>query len=416
MQKLLIKNIRSLVQARENCPETVSGKAMNELPSIHDAWLAIEDGIIADFGTMENWPGITDWSGLEVIDANDGYVLPAWCDSHTHLIYAASREEEFADRIRGLSYEEIALRGGGILNSADKLRKASEDELFNSAAARMDEVISLGTGAIEIKSGYGLDLHSELKMLRVIRRLKERGPILVKATFLGAHAVPAEYKNNKEGYMRLLIEEMMPAIESEKLAEYCDVFCERNYFTEEESIILLETGRKHGMIPKVHANQLSISGGVQAGVKTGAISVDHLEFIGDAEIDLLKNSKTMPTLLPGAAFFLGLPYPPARKMIDAGLPVAVASDFNPGSCPSGNMNQMISLLCIAHKMTPEEAINAATINSAYAMGISSTHGSITPGKKANLIITKQVSSLAVLPYAFGSNCIDSVIINGRKVM
>jgi imidazolonepropionase len=415
MQKLLIKNIRSLVQARENCPETVSGKAMNELPSIHDAWLAIEDGIIADFGSMENWPGITDWSGLEVIDANDGYVLPAWCDSHTHLVYAASREEEFADRIRGLSYEEIALRGGGILNSADKLRKASEDELFDSAAKRMDEVISLGTGAIEIKSGYGLDLHSELKMLRVIRRLKERGAIPVKATFLGAHAVPLEYKNNKDGYIRLLIEEMLPAIESEKLADYCDVFCERNYFTEEDSIIILEAARKHGMIPKVHANQLSVSGGVQAGVKTGAISVDHLEFIGEEEIALLKNSKTMPTLLPGAAFFLGLPYPPARKMIDAGLPVAVASDFNPGSCPSGNMNQMISLLCITHKMTPEEAINAATINSAYAMGISATHGSITPGKKANLIITQPVSSLAFLPYAFGSNCIESVIINGKKI-
>ena len=413
MQKLLIKNIRSLVQARENAPATVAGKMMNELPAIHDAWLAVEDGVIVDFGAMENWPGITDWSGLEVIDANDGYVLPAWCDSHTHLVYAASREEEFADRIRGLSYEEIALRGGGILNSADKLRKASEDELFDSAAARMDEVISLGTGAIEIKSGYGLDPESELKMLRVIRRLKERGPIAVKATFLGAHAVPAEYKNNKDGYIRLLIDEMMPAIESEKLADYCDIFCERNYFTEEDSIRILEAGKKHGMIPKVHANQLSVSGGVQAGVKTGAISVDHLEFIGEEEINLLKNSKTMPTLLPGAAFFLGLPWPPARQMIDAGLPVAVASDFNPGSCPSGNMNQMISLLCIAHKMTPEEAINAATINSAYAMGLSDSHGSISPGKKANLIITKPVSSLAFLPYAFGSNHIDSVIINGK---
>lgn len=415
MQKLLIKNIRSLVQARENAPETVAGKMMNELPSIHDAWLAVEDGVIVDFGAMENWPGITDWSGLEVIDANDGYVLPAWCDSHTHLVYAASREEEFADRIRGLSYEEIAFRGGGILNSADKLRKASEDELFDSAAARMDEVIALGTGAIEIKSGYGLDLESELKMLRVIRRLKERGPIPVKATFLGAHAIPLEFKNNKDGYIRLLIDEMMPAIESEKLADYCDIFCERNYFTEEDSIKILEAGKKHGMTPKVHANQLSVSGGVQAGVKTGAISVDHLEFIGDEEIGLLKNSKTMPTLLPGAAFFIGLPWPPARQMIDAGLPVAVASDFNPGSCPSGNMNQMISLLCIAHRMTPEEAINAATINSAYAMGLSASHGSISPGKKANLIITKPVSSLAFLPYAFGSNLIENVIINGKKI-
>jgi imidazolonepropionase len=416
MQKLLIKNIRSLVQARENAPATVSGKAMNELPSITDAWLAIEDGIIADFGTMEDWPGITDWSGLEVIDANEGFVLPAWCDSHTHLVYAASREEEFSDRIRGLSYEEIALRGGGILNSAAKLRAATEDELFASAAARMDEVISLGTGAIEIKSGYGLDVESELKMLRVIRRLKERGPIPVKATFLGAHAVPAEFKNDKDGYIKLLIDELMPAIASEKLADYCDIFCERNYFTEEDSIKILEAGKKYGMIPKVHANQLSVSGGVQAGVKTGAISVDHLEFIGEEEIAALKNSQTMPTLLPGAQFFLGLPFPPARQMIDAGLPVAVASDYNPGSCPSGNINQMISLLCINYKMTPEEAINAATINSAYAMGLNMSHGSITPGKKANLIITKPVSSLAFLPYAFGSNLVESVIINGRKVV
>lgn len=415
MKKLLIKNIRSLVQVRENAPETVAGKAMNELPVINDAWLAVEDGIIADFGTMENWPGISDWSGLEVIDANEGMVLPAWCDSHTHLIYAASREEEFSDRIRGLSYEEIALRGGGILNSAKKLRAASEDELFESAAKRLDEVISLGTGAIEIKSGYGLDVESELKMLRVIRRLKERGPIPVRATFLGAHAVPTEFKDNKDGYIKLLIEELMPAIANEKLADYCDIFCERNYFTEEDSVKILEAGKKYGMIPKVHANQLSVSGGVQAGVKTGAISVDHLEYLGDEEINLLKHSKTMPTLLPGAQFFLGLPFPPARQMIDAGLPVAVATDFNPGSCPSGNMNQMISLLCVNYKMTPEEAINAATINSAYAMGLSATHGCITPGKKANLIITKPVSSLAFLPYAFGSNLIDTVIINGNML-
>ncbi|MEO5642175.1 MAG: imidazolonepropionase [Bacteroidia bacterium] len=416
MQKLLIKNIRTLVQARETAPASVSGKSMRELPSVNDAWLAVEDGVIADFGTMDDWPGITDWSELEVIDANEGMVLPAWCDSHTHLVYAASREEEFSDRIRGLSYEEIALRGGGILNSANKLRAASEDELFESAAARLDEVIRLGTGAIEIKSGYGLDVESELKMLRVIQRLKERGPIAIKSTFLGAHAVPAEFKNNKDGYIKLLIEELMPAIANEKLADYCDIFCERNYFTEEDSIRILEAGNKHGMIAKVHANQLSNSGGVQAGVKTGAISVDHLEFLGEEEINLLLHSKTMPTLLPGAQFFLGLPFPPARQMIDAGLPVAVASDYNPGSCPSGNMNQMISLLCINYKMTPEEAINAATINSAYAMGLSMSHGSITPGKKANLIITKPVSSLAFLPYSFGSNLIENVIINGVKVM
>ncbi len=415
MQKLLIKNIHTLVQARETAPETVAGKAMGELPCIHDAWLAIEDGIIADFGAMEDWPGITDWSGLEVLDANEGHIFPAWCDSHTHLVYAGPREGEFVDRIRGLSYEEIFARGGGILNSAKKLRAATEDELFNSASARLGEVIRMGTGAIEIKSGYGLDMESELKMLRVIRRLKERGPVPVKATFLGAHAVPAEFKNDKEGYIRLLIEEMMPAIAAEKLADYCDIFCERNYFTEEESVRILEAGKKHGMLPKVHANQLSASGGVQAGVKTGAISVDHLEYMGEEEIALLKNSKTMPTLLPGAAFFLGLPWPPARQMIDAGLPVAVATDYNPGSCPSGNMHQMISLLCIAHKMTPEEAINAATINSAYAMGLSASHGSITPGKRANLIITKPMPSVAYLPYSFGSDLVEKVIIDGKVI-
>lgn len=415
MQKLIIKNIAGLVQARENCPETVAGKAMDELPVISDAWLAIEDGRIADFGDMKSWPGISDWTGLEVMDANGGYVFPTWCDSHTHLVFAASREGEFVDRIRGLSYEDIAARGGGILNSSRKLREASEDELFESAAERLDEVIRLGTGAIEIKSGYGLDTESELKMLRVIKRLKARGPIPVKATFLGAHAVPGEFKNDKAGYIRLLTEEMMPVIAAEKLADYCDVFCERNYFTEDETVLILEAAKKHGMIPKVHANQLSVSGGVQAGIKTGAISVDHLEYLGEAEIALLKNSKTMPTLLPGAAFFLGLPWPPARQMIEAGLPLAVASDYNPGSCPSGNMNQMISLLCIGQKMTPAEAINAATINSAYAMGLSATHGSISAGKQANLIITQPMPSVDYFPYKFGENLIQSVLINGKAV-
>ncbi|HEU4716689.1 MAG TPA: imidazolonepropionase [Bacteroidia bacterium] len=415
MRKLIIKNIRGLVNTREPNVEKVSGKEMAELPVTEDAWLAAEDGVIVDYGTMETWPGISDWSGLDVIDANEGYVLPAWCDSHTHLVFAGSREGEFVDRIRGLSYEEIALRGGGILNSAKKLRSTGEDELFESASSRLDEVISLGTGAIEMKSGYGLDMESELKMLRVIRRLKESASVPVKATFLGAHAIPAEFKNNREGYIRLLIDEMMPAIAAEKLADYCDVFCERNYFTEEESVRILEAAKKHGMIPKVHANQLSCSGGVQAGVRTGAISVDHLEYIGDGEIAALKNSDTMPVLLPGAAFFLGLPWPPARKMIDAGLPVAVASDFNPGSCPSGNMNQMVSLLCIAHKMTPAEAINAATINGAYAMGISETHGSITAGKKASFIITRPVPSPDYLPYAFGSNLVEKVIIDGKEI-
>ncbi|HTL82775.1 MAG TPA: imidazolonepropionase [Bacteroidia bacterium] len=413
MRKLLIKNIESLVQVREKDPGTLKGSAMGELPSISNAWLAADDGIISAYGSMDEFPGITDWSGLDVIDAEEGTLLPTFCDSHTHLVYAGNREGEFVDRIRGLSYEEIAKRGGGILNSANKLRAASEDELFEQTLERFNEVISLGTGAIEIKSGYGLDLESELKMLRVIRRLKELGRIPVKATFLGAHAVPAEFKNNKDGYIKLLIDEMMPAIAKEKLAEYCDIFCERNYFTPEDTIRILEAGKKNGMTPKVHANQLSHSGGVQAGVKCGAISVDHLEFLDDEDISALKNSSTIPTLLPGAQFFLGLQHPPARKMIDAGLPVAVASDFNPGSCPSGNMMQMVSLCCINYRMTPEEAFNAATINSAAAMDVSRTHGSITVGKTASFILTKKISSLGFLPYSFGSHLIDKVIVAGK---
>lgn len=413
MQKVLIKNISRLIQVRENAPAIVAGKDMNVLPELEDAWIAIEDGIIVDFGTMENWPGITDWSGLEIIDAEEGMVMPAFCDSHTHLIFAASREEEFRDRILGLSYEEIAKRGGGILNSVAKLRKAGEDELFESALERLKEIIALGTGAVEIKSGYGLDLESELKMLRVARRLKDLNLIPIKTTFLGAHAVPVEFAGRREAYVKHIIEEMIPAVGAEQLADYCDVFCERNYFTREETVAILNAAKNHGMIPKVHANQLSCSGGVQAGVEVNAISVDHLEYVGDEEIALLKNSSTMPVLLPGAAFFLSLPWPPARQIIDSGLPVAVASDYNPGSCPSGNMMQMLSLLCIAHKMTPEEAINAATVNGAYAMGLSDTHGSITAGKKASLIITKKVNSTAYLPYAFGSNLISKVIINGK---
>ncbi len=415
MQKILIKNIRSLVQTRTEPPHWVAGKDMAVLPEIHDAWLAIEDGKIADFGTMDEWPGISDWSGLEIIDAEDGLVLPAWCDSHTHLVFAGSREGEFVDRIRGLSYEDIAARGGGILNSARKLRNASEDELFASASKRLDEIIRQGTGAVEIKSGYGLSLESELKMLRVIKRLRERGPIPVKATLLAAHAFPEEFKNNREGYIRLITDELIPAVAAEKLADFCDVFCERNYFTPEETIHILTVGLKHGLRPKVHANQLSASGGVQAGTQVSAISVDHLEYVGDAEIAALKNSTTMPTLLPGAAFFLGLPWPPARQMIDAGLPVSVASDYNPGSNPTGNMHLLLSMLCITHKLTPEEAINAATINAAYAMDLSATHGSITPGKQANIIITKPISGIAYLPYAFGSDLISKVLIDGKIV-
>lgn len=415
MQKLLIKNIGALVNARETAPERIAGKEMDILPVLNDAWMAVEDGVIADFGTMENWPGISDWTNLEVLDAEEGSIFPSWCDSHTHLVYAGSREGEFVDRIRGLSYEDIAARGGGILNSAAHLAAASENELFEAAQQRLHEVISLGTGAIEIKSGYGLSLEAELKMLRVISRLRQSSPIPVKATLLGAHAVPAAFKNDKPGYIRLVTNELIPAAAAEGLADYCDVFCERNYFTPEETIHILEVGLKHGLQPKVHANQLSASGGVQAGVHVGAVSVDHLEYVGDEEIAALLGSSTMPTLLPGAAFFLGLPWPPARKMIDAGLPVSVASDYNPGSSPTGNMNQMVSLLCITHGMTPNEAINAATINAAAAMDLSASHGSITPGKAANFFITKPMPSVDFLPYSFGSNLIKEVWINGKQV-
>lgn len=415
MSRILIKNIRQLCQVRENPPERVAGADMRKLPSLDDAWLAIDNGLIADYGSMSGFPGISDWNELEVIDANEGLVLPAFVDSHTHLVYAGSREGEFVDRINGLTYEEIYARGGGILNSAKKLRATSEDELYEQAAERLQEVMRLGTGAIEIKSGYGLDLDSELKMLRVIRRLKANFPVAIKATFLGAHAVPSEFKENKAGYIKHLIEVMMPAIAKENLADYCDVFCERNYFTQEETIQILEAAKQHGMQPRIHANQLSNSGGVQAGVQVGALSVDHLEYVGDAEIAALKKSNVMPTLLPAAAFFLSLPWPPARKMIDAGLPIAIASDFNPGSSPSGNMMQMISLSCIAQKITPEEAFNATTINTAAAIELSKTHGTITRGKVGSVIITKPVPSLAYLPYYFGSNLIEKVMLKGNVV-
>ena len=350
-----------------------------------------------------------------VIDATGRHVFPSWCDSHTHIVYAGSREREFVDRINGLTYEEIFSRGGGILNSASNLRKATEQELFEQAMVRVNEIISLGTGSVEIKSGYGLSLESELKMLRVIGRIKESSPITVKATFLGAHAVPTEFKGNKAGYLKMLIDELLPAIASEKLAEYCDIFCEQNYFSPEDAMQLFEASNKYGLQPKVHAEQLSHSGGIQAGVKSGAISVDHLEFINDDDIAALKGSSTMPVILPGAQFFLGLQKPEVRKMISAGLPVAISSDFNPGSCPSGNMNQMISLACILYKMTPEEAIIASTTNSAYAMGLSNTHGSIAVGKKANLFVTKEIPSYNFIPYSFGSVLIDTVILNGKKI-
>lgn len=409
--ELLIKNIRQLLQVREENPKQVSGAAMAQLPMLTDAWLHIQEGKIAGYGPMTAMPQLE----CTVRDAAGRVVMPAFCDSHTHLVYAGSREQEFVDRIRGLSYEEIARRGGGILNSSVKLRQTSEDQLYNDAMHRIKEIMSLGTAAVEIKSGYGLDTESELKMLRVIRRIKETAPLTVKATFLGAHAVPPEYRGRQSAYVDLIVREMIPAVAAEGLADYVDVFCDQGFFTPEETAKILEAAAKVGMVPKIHANEMGYTGGIQAGVAYSALSVDHLEFTGDEEINHLKESNTMPTLLPGAAFFLGLPWPPARKMIESGLPIALASDYNPGSSPSGNMMMVLSLACICLKMLPSEAINAATINSAYAMGLSDTMGSISRGKPANILITKPVPSYEFLPYSYGSNLIESVIINGNYI-
>ena len=414
MSKLLLKNIKNLVQVREEAPVKVIGKDMKLLPCIENAWLACEDGVIVDFGSMDEFPGITDWKGLEVIDCSGKLVIPCYADSHTHIVYAGNRESEFVDRINGMSYEDIAKRGGGILNSAELLNKTSEDDLFDQALLRFKEVILQGTGAIEIKSGYGLSIEGELKMLRVIKRLKDLNWIPVKATFLGAHALPKAFKENKQGYIDLIINEMLPAISKEGLADYIDVFCEKGYFSAEETALILKAGAKHGLIPKVHAEQMSHSNGIKTAVECNAISVDHLEFCNETDMELLKNSVTMPTVLPGAAFFLSLPLPPARQMIDKGLPVAFASDYNPGSSPSGNMSFALSMACIQYKLTPEEAFNATTINSAYAMHLSHEVGSITPGKRANFFITKEINSYAFIPYSFANNLIESVYINGFK--
>lgn len=409
MSKILIKNIKGLVQAGENIPHIRKGAEMQQLAIIENAFLAVEDGIIVEYGSMEEWGGIVDWRGIEIIDAEGKYVLPAFCDSHTHLVFAKTREEEFVDRIHGLTYEEIALKGGGILNSARRLNEKTEDELFQDALKRLELVKSYGTGAIEIKSGYGLTVEAELKMLRVIKRLKEVAGIPVKATFLGAHAFPAEYKENHRGYIDLIINEMIPRIAEEKLADYIDVFCERNYFSVEEMEEILIAGKKHGLKPKVHVNQFSILGGIEKAIELGALSVDHLEEISDQDIEALKNSDCIPTLLPSCSHFISIPFADARKMIDAGLPVALASDFNPGTTPTGNLNVVLSLACIKMKMTPEEAINALTINAAYAMDLSESHGSISLGKSGKVIITKEIPSLAYLPYSFGDVNIDRVL-------
>lgn len=413
--RMLIKNIKGLAGIYDNAPQWVAGKDMARFPVIENAFLAIEDGKIAGYGPMSDWGGITDWNELEVVDADGRYVLPTWCDSHTHLVYAGSRETEFVDRIRGLSYEEIALRGGGILNSAEKLAHTSEEELFQSAQQRLNEVMRMGTGAIEIKSGYGLNLEAELKMLRVIARLREENSLPVKSTFLAAHAVPAEYKNRKDDYVKLIIDEMLPAVAEEKLAEYIDVFCETNYFSAKDTDRILDAGTKHGLTPKIHVNQFTIIHGIKVAVQHNALSVDHLELLDDNDLKALQGSRTMPTALPSCSFFLSIPYTPARQIINAGLPLALATDYNPGSTPSGNIPFVLSLACIKMKMTPAEALNAATLNGAYAMGLEQELGSITVGKKANLILTKPMPSLDFLPYSFGSNLVDKVLINGKEV-
>lgn len=409
--KILIKDIKGLVQLEEKARDFVAGQDMRELGILSNSWLYIENGLIHSFGEMKDYPGHI--YGAELIEAEGRFVLPSFCDSHTHLVYAGSREIEYKEKIMGLSYEEIARRGGGILNSAKLLQETSEEELFDQSMVRINEIISLGTGAVEIKSGYGLDTEAEMKMLRVIKRIKESSPLEVKSTFLGAHSVPEKFRSDQGKYVDLIINEMIPLVAAEGLADYIDVFCDKGFFTVDETERILEAGIKHGMKAKIHANELDYSGGIQAGVKYNALSVDHLEFTGDAEIEALQNSGTMPTLLPGAAFFLGMIDPPVRKMIDSGLPVALASDYNPGSSPSGDMKFIMSLACIKLKMLPEEAINAVTINSAYAMGISDTHGSICKGKVANLFITKKIPSYEYLPYAYGSKLIDTVILKGN---
>jgi len=411
--KTLIINIKELLQVRDSSVLKVSGAEMAILPTIKNAYLVIQNGLIADFGSMNDLP--ENINPEKCIDADGKIILPSWCDSHTHIVYSGNREQEFVDRINGLSYEEIANRGGGILNSAQKLNETSEEELYDQSKARLEEVMRLGTGAVEIKSGYGLTIDGELKMLRVINQLSKDYPITIKATFLGAHAFPLEFKENHKGYIDLIIDGMLPEIAKNKLADFIDVFCETGYFTVAETEQIMEAGIKFGLKPKIHGNQFNSIGGVQAAIKYNALSVDHLEIMKPQDIEAMRNTETMPVALPSCSYFLGIPYTPAREIISAGLPLALATDFNPGSTPSGNMNFVVSTACIKMRMTPEEAINAATINGAYAMEIAKTHGSITIGKKANLIITKPISSFYQLPYAFGSNLIDTVFIEGEVI-
>ncbi|MDY0779236.1 imidazolonepropionase [Tenacibaculum sp. IB213877] len=407
----LFTNIKELIQVRDASVKKVSGKDMSTLPTLKNAFLLIKNDTIIDFGSMENAPTSAD----NTVDCSGKMILPTWCDSHTHIVYAGNREQEFVDRINGLTYEEIANKGGGILNSVKKLQETTEEELYQQSAKRLEEVMQLGTGAVEIKSGYGLTVEAELKMLRVIKKLKENYNIPIKATFLGAHAFPKEYKNNKEGYINLIIEEMLPKVAEENLAEFIDAFCETGYFSVADTDRILKAGVALGLTPKVHVNQFTTIGGVQVSIKHNALSVDHLEVINTEDIKALQGTETMPVALPSCSYFLSIPYTPARDMINAGLPLALATDYNPGSTPSGNMNFVVSAACIKMKMTPEEAINAATINGAYAMNLCDEVGSISKGKKANFFLTKEIPSYGFLPYSFGSNLIESVYIGGEKI-
>ncbi len=407
---LLVKNIGTIVGIDESGRTCVAGKEMNSIATLEEAWLLTEGTRIKDYGPMSQLPTSVE---SETIDAQGGWLFPSFCDSHTHIVYAGSREQEFLDKIKGLSYEEIAAHGGGILNSADRLHNTSEEELYKQAMERIDEIIAMGTGLVEIKSGYGLTLESELKILRVIRRIKETAPLEVRSTFLGAHAVGRAFKGRQSEYVEHVCNEMIPAVAAENLADFVDVFCDRGFFTPEETAKIIERGATYGLRAKIHANELAVSGGVEVGVKHRALSVDHLESMGDEQIEALKDSNTIPTMLPGCAFFLGIGYPPARKMIDAGLPVALASDYNPGTAPSGNMRFVTSLASIKMKMTPAEALNAATLNSACAMGESKDYGSITRGKIANFYITKPIPSLAFMPYAHQTPIIKNIILKGK---
>ena len=409
---LLVKNIGCIVGIDESGRTRVAGKEMAETGMLENAWLLTDGERICDYGTMDCLPAM---DGCEVIDAKGGWLFPSFCDSHTHIVYAGSREQEFLDKINGLSYEEIAKRGGGILNSADRLHDTSEDELYRQAMERINEIVSMGTGLVEIKSGYGLTLEDELKILRVIRRIKENAPLAVRATFLGAHAVGRAYKGRQSDYVEHVCNDMVPAVAAEKLADFIDVFCDKGFFTVEETAKIIETGARYGIRAKIHANELAVSGGVEVGVEHNALSVDHLESMGEEQSEALKGSDTMPTMLPGCAFFLGISYPPARRMIDSGLAVALASDYNPGTAPSGNMRFVASLASIKMKMTPAEALNAATLNSACAMGESKDYGSITRGKVANFYITKPLPSLAYLPYAHQTPVIKEIILKGKHI-